>query len=85
MRKIGFLNIHGHFYFNAQVDKNHCCLQIAYKFVTLVILNYSPYMDANGQLFEFLFHPRNVEEFDARRGIAPGRSIRMFDVQVKSF
>ena len=42
-------------------------------------------MTAIGRLFEFLLHPRTVEEIIARLGSAPDRWIQMFDFQVKSF
>ena len=42
-------------------------------------------MTAKGRLFEYLLHLRTVDEIVARRGSAPDKWIRMFDVQVISF
>ena len=78
-------NNHGYFSFNAQVEKNRCCLLIAYTFDTLVVLNSSRSMTAKGRLFEYFLHPRTVEEIVVQQGSTPDRRIRMFEVQVISF
>ena len=65
-----------HFYFTCL-----SCSQVG----MVLTLNSSHRMSPKGRLFEFLLHPRTVEEFVARRVSAPSRWIRMFDIQVKLY